>query len=972
MVPECFGVTSLTLVSEDAVSKGHGLLLEELSEAFAQKRQPLRCRYPGRCAGEARNLLALTIHCAERRVPGRRGSSSYQASLVSGKTALAHAIADQAKRIGFGVGFGKAEEHDGIAPMAPLLEALRSGTQPLLSATDFAELAPLSGQQLWLVDRLTSKLEERALHSPVLVAIDDVHWADRLSVFALRIAPGRLAGSPIVWLLATRPHPEYAAREIVAALSRDVFIDSITLGPLHASAIDELALDVRGARPSGRLKELLQEAGGYPFLAVELLDGYVRDDVHFDARSFDFTNAVGGGRDVLPAQLISAVRRRLESLPEETLQLVQVASILGGSFAIEDAAALLSVAESSLVSTLQIAVGAGVLVDRGGHASFQHDLFRAAVYEDISPSKRLVLHRAAAERLLSGARNRTLDAVPHVVAYARFGDGKAAHVLRLAAAAIVSAMPLVAAELIKRAFSLVGNDDPVWLETGQEAVAILAAAHRTQDAVAIADHLLETPLSDEIAAQIQTSVGRILWTAGDVDGMRRRIDGALARGNVSERARAELQALDALAMSGTQEWATAASAGDRALGTARAVGGPHAEADALRALGEAARLNGYNEAALENFRALRVLVPTTFPIDEIISLQLLDRYDESRKVLEQARIQSEARHDNSKALPIAYAQMWHDRGLGRFNEAEAEARSLLQLCEELQERSYFYNAQLVLCRIAQLRGDVPAARARLASLQRTAEPQDESVRLRLSTMRAWLAENDDDAAVALAAVRGPFGALQSGGQLWRWSAHWLMTATRIAVRGGDLQLAREAVTMARVLGERNPNVTTVTGIAMHVDGLVRADVDVLRSAFGILRASPRPLVRGDAAVDLGCAELDAGRREEALRTFDDAWKIFRRVGAEGKARNVARLMEGAGARRHRWSTRTARPLEGWAALTETEQRVARLVADGHTNRSAAVALALSPNTVTTHLRSIFGKLSVSSRSQLTRAVIEQG
>ena len=86
---------------------------------------------------------------------------------------------------------------------------------------------------------------------------------------------------------------------------------------------------------------------------------------------------------------------------------------------------------------------------------------------------------------------------------------------------------------------------------------------------------------------------------------------------------------------------------------------------------------------------------------------------------------------------------------------------------------------------------------------------------------------------------------------------------------------------------------------------------------------------------------------------------------------MRRLLESAGIRRRRWRTATVRPVEGWAALTETEKRVARLIAEGHTNRSAAAELVLSPNTVATHLRSIFGKLNVTSRSQLTRAVISR-
>ena len=63
-----------------------------------------------------------------------------------------------------------------------------------------------------------------------------------------------------------------------------------------------------------------------------------------------------------------------------------------------------------------------------------------------------------------------------------------------------------------------------------------------------------------------------------------------------------------------------------------------------------------------------------------------------------------------------------------------------------------------------------------------------------------------------------------------------------------------------------------------------------------------------------------------------------------------------------------RPVQGWGALTASEERVARLIAQGHTNRSAADALVVSPHTVNTHLTSVFRKLSIGSRVQLANLV----
>lgn len=112
-----------------------------------------------------------------------------------GKSALLTEICGQAARHGYGVGTGKAEESDQIAAMAPLLSALRSGREPLLSHQAFAALAPIRDQQLWLVDHLVDELETRALSGPVLVCVDDFQWADHSSAFAFRASwtPRRLS-----------------------------------------------------------------------------------------------------------------------------------------------------------------------------------------------------------------------------------------------------------------------------------------------------------------------------------------------------------------------------------------------------------------------------------------------------------------------------------------------------------------------------------------------------------------------------------------------------------------------------------------------------------------------------------------------------------------------------------------------------------------------------------------------------------
>jgi DNA-binding CsgD family transcriptional regulator len=453
--------------------------------------------------------------------------------------------------------------------------------------------------------------------------------------------------------------------------------------------------------------------------------------------------------------------------------------------------------------------------------------------------------------------------------------------------------------------------------------------------------------------------------------MRARLRAALELNGVTERTRAELSALEALALSGEGDWNEAARNGERALEAARRLQVRSAQADALRALGEAARNDGRHDTALAHFRDWRRVDEFASPADELLSLQLLDHYDASGAMLAHVRAENDSRCDASKAIETAFAQMWHDYGLGMLDETEADAETLLQLCDDLREHAYALEARIMLSRVAALRGDFNAARGHLATAEADPTAGDDSRAFMVALMAAWLAHSEGAAATALERVRQVVRRAHDVRHRWFWQPAWLVTATRVAVLGHDLDLARDVASHARSLAERNPNVATIAGIAAHAQGLVDGDLRHLAHAGDVLRSSPRALVRADAAYDFGRLALAAGRREAGLSALDRAWELFDRHAAYGEVRNVQRLMQSAGVRRRRLVSATLRPREGWAALTVTEERVARLIAEGHTNRSAAQQLVLSPNTVATHLRSIFGKLAVNSRSQLTRVVMSR-
>ncbi len=187
---------------------------------------------------------------------------------------------------------------------------------------------------------------------------------------------------------------------------------------------------------------------------------------------------------------------------------------------------------------------------------------------------------------------------------------------------------------------------------------------------------------------------------------------------------------------------------------------------------------------------------------------------------------------------------------------------------------------------------------------------------------------------------------------------------------GDRELMEEAAAVAELAAARNPAIPVFGGLACQVRGVARGDASLLGRAWKILRVSPRPLVAASAAQDYGAALLTApgpGSRAAGVRLLDHAWDGFDQAGAGAARYAVERTLRQAGIRRAKWTARPAGPEgtgPGWHALTDAELKVAELVSSGHTNRSAASQLGLSPNTAGTRVRSIFSKLHIQSRVQL--------
>jgi DNA-binding CsgD family transcriptional regulator len=192
---------------------------------------------------------------------------------------------------------------------------------------------------------------------------------------------------------------------------------------------------------------------------------------------------------------------------------------------------------------------------------------------------------------------------------------------------------------------------------------------------------------------------------------------------------------------------------------------------------------------------------------------------------------------------------------------------------------------------------------------------------------------------------------------------------RIAIAAEDDELAESAVAAAERRSELSPDVRSIAAAAAHARGLLSGSYQELARAAELLDDGPRPLALASALEDLALAGVEGGASEDGVEALGRALVLYDRAGATWDVGRVRARLRALGVRRRLVSTE--RPERGWAAMTDSELAVARLVAQGHTNREVAEQLFVSPHTVNTHLRQVFAKLEVNSRVELARLAVEQ-
>ncbi len=351
-----------------------------------------------------------------------------------GKTRLASELARQAHEEGALVVLGRCDEHV-AAPHAPWTELLRSivtggaddvivehvahhGGELARLVPELARRAPDAPpptstdpdtERLLLFDAVVDILQRSAEPQPIVVLLDDAHWADAGSVHLLRHVVSHLDPDTHILVLVTyrdtdidRSHPLSGALD---DLHRAAGAERI---PLHG--LDEAGmrafLEAAGGNPLESAgielaQRLAAETDGNPFFVTEVLRHLVETGALVQVDGV-WVGTVAPGEAGLPEGVRDVVGQRLSRLSDATNDLLRTAAVFGREFDAGLVAAVMKIDEDLAVDELDEAVAAQLVVEVEGHPgrlSFAHALVRQTLLEELSTNKRVRLHRRIAELL---------------------------------------------------------------------------------------------------------------------------------------------------------------------------------------------------------------------------------------------------------------------------------------------------------------------------------------------------------------------------------------------------------------------------------------------------------------------------------------------------------------------------------------------------------------------------------------------
>jgi DNA-binding CsgD family transcriptional regulator len=928
--------------------------------------------------------IAVLGDAVDRVVSGRPAVVLIEGEAGIGKTRLLAGVLEDARGRGMQVAAGRAEELERTRPfglVAAAFGCVRSSPDPrraaiaALLATRGGDRGPITvtsdpGLRFRAVDAFADLAEELALAGPLVIGVDDLQWADPSSLLTLAAVSRRLAYLPVALIGCLRPSPRIPELDRVAGLLLDAGGRILAVRGLTERAVAELVAEAVAAVPGPGLLAGISGAAGNPLFVTELLGALAQEGA---------IETAGGRAEVaevtLPPTLRLTILRRLSFLPEDSLQALRAASILGSSFTVTELSVTMARPALELSVVLAEGIAGRVLEEYGAIIRFRHDLIRDALYEDLPLSVRRGLHREAGQRLAqTGAP--ALQVAEHLARGAGQGDAEAIGWLTRAAREAAARSPDIAASLLERAAGLMAPADPGRDRLLAERASSLMISGRIADTLAACRSLLDRDLDPQVDGPVRICLGRALLAEGQVRDALQELEQAGSSPALPGAERAAARAWAGFARVSLGDLDGAAASAEQARSAAAAAGDHLTVSVAMTTLARVSESRGHLRDALQiTDKAVHLADESPgrlghrYPIRATRGHILIElgRPEEARSALGTGMRISE---EIGVRWPLSIYQVFLalERFItGEWDDAIAELEASLELADEIGSTYNHVFAHGILSLISLHRNDLSRAEEAAGAAARDLAGRGPGYPT--MTWAAWpsalILEAGGELGQALATMTGAWDTCARLGLALDYPAVGA-DLVRLALASGDIGRARDASAAVTEVAARN-EVPWMTGAALRCRGLIEDDAEILQAAAGACAGGSRPLGLALACEDAGAAFARQGRLDRARPLLDQALGIYERLGA---ARDLARAeatLREAGIRRGRRGTR-GRPQIGWASLTPAEHAVAGLVAEGLSNPQIGERLYISRRTVQTHLAHMFAKLDIATRAQLAADV----
>lgn len=797
---------------------------------------------------------------------------------------------------------------------------------------------------------------------PLVIAVDDLHWADAASARFLAYLGRRVADLPLVLVLTSRTEEASEGYRNFASLSGQPGVETLTPSPLSGQGVPVVVERILGEAPDADFASAcLRATGGNPFLLRELLLSLAASGVEPIAPN---SRAVSTAK---PEAIVLNVIGRIKGLPGSCALFADALAAWGRGATTTQIARLADLDPEEAAFARDILTTAGIVQPRR-ELDFAHPLLRTVILDQVPQGRRSVLHaRAAGQLAASGAPPDRVAA--HLMNSDPDGRPWAVEILRQSAQNSLNrgANPTAVVQL-QRALAEPPPPEDEW--------AVLFELGRAEARGFMPDSLTHLGAAADGARTIHehASAGRELGQALMLFG---RLPESLA---AFERASNACVAQDpSLAAELELEYAGAARFDIRTradavrrlhdlegrplspIGRRRLLANLALEAVSQTDVAGVCRLAREALADGELLAAEGGDSPTVwYPI---FSLLFCDQFEEAAvetaRVLEEATRQGSAR---GAALASAIQAMAAFRR-GRMAEAEQHAHRLLDHPGAVEVLAQPFAVDALLRALLEV-GRIKDATVAVSDLGFGGEIFDMPLNWPAMSARGLVrAANGDPSGVEdclEAGARGRAWGSRSPAMLpWRTDAATILLAT--GQRKKALELAEEAVELASSLGAPR-----CLGQAMRVRAQAIADADdrlkALDQAAAVLSTSGAELEHAHALVELGSNLRRRGQRVAAREHLSRARELAHRAAAEPLAERARLELLAAGGRPRRLA------LSGADALTVSERRVAELAASGYSNPEIAQRLFVGTKTVETHLSHVFRKLGVGSRTDLSDAL----